>query len=178
MGAHRLSDPRCQALARDRCTTKAIDALLATLKQADDGTRLLNHPLTECLVLLTLLRSEINVAQAVLANMNVDVHGLAARLEGLLDQHDQAASRPEGHAADDLAHFRREAAATVRDLVERGKQEAAVLGHDYVGTEHLLLAIIRTNDSSLSPVLAHSGITYGAARHAVRKVLCSRPPVG
>jgi Clp amino terminal domain, pathogenicity island component len=63
--------------------------------------------------------------------------------------------------------------ATICDLVERGKREAATLGNDWVGTELLLLAIIQTADASLSSILAGAGVSVEAARRAIHKVLYS-----
>jgi ATP-dependent Clp protease ATP-binding subunit ClpA len=54
--------------------------------------------------------------------------------------------------------FAREA----RDVVERAQDEAAALGHDYIGTEHLLLGIAARG--GLPPSL---GLEHGALRAAV-----------
>jgi ATP-dependent Clp protease ATP-binding subunit ClpA len=169
----RLSDPTVQTLAKNRSTTKVIDVLLQVLQQAAEKTLLLNHPFTESMVLLTMIQSEINVAQAALKEMQVDLRRLEERLDRLLDQCDRCVFPPRGHVDDDLAHSYQEASATIWDLVERGKQEAAALRHDYVGTEHLLLAIIRAADLSLSSLLTDSGIMYEAAQKAILKLLYS-----
>lgn len=168
MGVH---SPSFQLLAKKRCTTKVIDVLLQVHRQARDGTLLLNHPFTESMILLIMLRSEINVAQSVLKTMEVDLRGLEERLDRLLDQCDRVVCRPQEQADEDLTHSYQEASATILDSIERGKQEAAIRKHDYVGTEHLLLAIIRAADASLSSILAEAGVTYEAAQNAIRKLL-------
>lgn len=171
--ARLFSDPSFQSLAVKRCTTKVIDVLLLVLQRAADRTRLLNHPFTESMTLSIMLRSEINVAQVALKEMEVDLESLEQRLDRLLDQCDRVACRSQEQVDEDLSHSYREVSATIWDLVERGKQEAAKLRHDYVGTEHLLLAIIRTADASLSSILAHSGITYEVAQEAILNILHS-----
>ena len=173
MDARWFSDPIFQSLVSKRCTTKVIDVLLQVLQQAADRTRLLNHPFTESLALLTLLRSEINVAQAALKEMQVDSEGLGRRLDRLLNRCDRVNYRSQEQVADDLAHSYQEVAATIWDLVERGKREAGTLGNDWVGTEHLLLAIIQTADACLSSILAGAGVSLEAARRAIHKVLYS-----
>jgi len=173
MDTRLFSDPTFDSLAEKRCTTKVIDVLLQVRQETADRTRLLNHPFIESMTLLTMLRSEINVAQAGLEEMEVDLRGLEKRLDRLLDRCDRVVFQCQEQVDEDLAHSRQEASATIRDLVERGKKEAAALRHDYVGTEHLLLAIIRTGDASLSSVLADSGITWEVAQNAILKVLYS-----
>ena len=178
MDARLFSDPFFQSLAEKRCTTKVIDVLLQVRREAADRTRLLNHPFTESMTLLTMLRSEINVAQAALGEMEVDLGGLKKQLDKLLDRCDRVVFRSQEEVDEDLAHSYQEASATIWDLVERGKKEAAALRHDYVGTEHLLLTIIRTADASLSSILADSGVTFAAAHNAIRKLLYSWPAMG
>jgi ATP-dependent Clp protease ATP-binding subunit ClpC len=173
MAAHMWSDPTVRLLAEKRCTTKVIDVLLQVRQEAADRTRLLNHPFTESLTLLTLLRSEINVAQAALKEIKVDLRVVEERLDKLLDRCDRVVFNSQEQVDDDHAHTYQEAWGTVLDLVERSKQEAAVMKHDYVGTEHLLLAIIRRANAFLSTILADLGVTYEAAQNAIRKLLYS-----
>jgi ATP-dependent Clp protease ATP-binding subunit ClpC len=171
--ARLFSDPTFQSLAKKRCTSKVVAVLLQVLRRAADGPRLLNHPLTESLILLTMIRSEINVAQGALKDMEVDLERLAKRLERLLEHCDRVVFVSQEQVADDLAPSHKEVSATIWDLIERGRQEAASLKHDYVGTEHLLLAIIRTADASLSSILADFGVTYERAQNAIVNILYS-----
>jgi ATP-dependent Clp protease ATP-binding subunit ClpC len=169
--ARLFSEPTFQALTEKRCTTTVIDVFLQVLQGAAGRARLLNHPFTESMTLLTMIRSEANVAQSALKDMKVDLVSLEQRLERLLEEPHRLVFRSQEQVDEDLAHSYQEASATIWDLVERGKQEAATLRHDYVGTEHLLLAIIRTADASLSPILAHSGVTYEMSRAAILNIL-------
>ncbi len=160
-------EPDSQSLADKRCTTKVIDVLLHVLQQAADPRRDLNHPLTECMTLLAMLRAELNVAQGVLARIAVDQETLEGRLNTLLAR----CERHAGGSEDVSTHSNREASATVWDLVERSSMEAASLKHEYVGSEHLLLAIVRGADAGLSAVLSASGITYEGCREAIVEIL-------
>jgi hypothetical protein len=112
MDARLFSDPFFQSLAEKRCTTKVIDVLLQVRQEAGDRTRLLNHPFAESLTLLTLLRSEINVAQAALKEMKVDSEGLGRRLDRLLDRCDRVVFRSQEQVDEDLAHSYQEVSAT------------------------------------------------------------------
>jgi ATP-dependent Clp protease ATP-binding subunit ClpC len=51
------------------------------------------------------------------------------------------------------------------------QEEARRLGHNFVGTEQILLGLIRTKDTIAATVLADSGITFDAARAEVEKTV-------
>ncbi|HPT53409.1 MAG TPA: ATP-dependent Clp protease ATP-binding subunit [Fervidobacterium sp.] len=51
------------------------------------------------------------------------------------------------------------------------QEEAKDLGHSYVGTEHLLLAILKLNDKPLSAVLEKYGLTYARVKNEVISIV-------
>jgi len=55
--------------------------------------------------------------------------------------------------------------------IELAVQEARSLGHHYIGTEHLLLGLLREEESLASQVLLKSGVTLEKARELVKQVL-------
>ena len=55
------------------------------------------------------------------------------------------------------------------DLITAARQEAARLGHDYIGSEHLLLALVQGSDPALNAVLSASSITPDALRERIEK---------
>jgi len=55
--------------------------------------------------------------------------------------------------------------------IELTVQEARSLGHHYIGTEHLLLGLLREEESLASQVLLKSGVTLEKARELVKQVL-------
>jgi ATP-dependent Clp protease ATP-binding subunit ClpC len=57
-----------------------------------------------------------------------------------------------------------------RHVVVRAKEEAALLGHGYIGTEHLMLALIHEESGAPAQVLAVRGVTLTAARNAVAEM--------
>ncbi|AUY49605.1 Clp protease N-terminal domain-containing protein [Streptomyces sp. CB01881] len=60
---------------------------------------------------------------------------------------------------------------SARRVVGRAGQEAAELRHGYVGTEHLLLAILAEPDDPAAAVLVDAGLDHETARRAVRRLL-------
>ena len=60
--------------------------------------------------------------------------------------------------------------ATAARAVALADLEAYQLGHDRVGTEHLLLGLL-TNDSDVSSMLSDAGVTLAAARNKVSEAV-------
>jgi ATP-dependent Clp protease ATP-binding subunit ClpA len=58
-----------------------------------------------------------------------------------------------------------------KHVLELASEEAKALLHSYVGTEHLLLAILREGEGVGADVLRQRGVTYDAARTQVAAVL-------
>jgi hypothetical protein len=56
-------------------------------------------------------------------------------------------------------------------FLDRATEEARQLEHGWVGTEHLLLAIVSGADSELSAVLSDCAVTHGAVKATVQRIL-------
>lgn len=70
----------------------------------------------------------------------------------------------------------------VKDVISYSREEALRLRHDYIGTEHLLLGLIREGDGVAIKILKDSGINIGAIRQSVEDAVkgssVSRVPIG
>ena len=62
-----------------------------------------------------------------------------------------------------------------RDVLVHAREEARDLGHDLLGTEHLLLGILAQDDGVAARALGRAGVTRLAVRDAVRKMIGSTP---
>lgn len=60
-----------------------------------------------------------------------------------------------------------------KDSIELAVEEARSLGHHYLGTEHLLLGLLREEEGLASEVLRKSGVTLDKAREVVRQLLAA-----
>jgi hypothetical protein len=58
-----------------------------------------------------------------------------------------------------------------RRIVVLAQEEARMLNHDYVGTEHILIALIREGGGTAAQALQSLGITEEAARQQVEEVV-------
>ena len=57
-----------------------------------------------------------------------------------------------------------------RRAVELAVQEAQDLGHPFVGTEHLLLGVVRVEETTISGVLKHLGADARSIREEIRRI--------
>lgn len=66
----------------------------------------------------------------------------------------------------------------VRDVISYSREEAIRLGHDYIGTEHLLLGIIREGEGIAVKILRNLGIELGPLKRIIEDTVrtSSGPP--
>jgi ATP-dependent Clp protease ATP-binding subunit ClpC len=58
-----------------------------------------------------------------------------------------------------------------KKVLELSLREALQLGHDYIGTEHILLGLIREGDGVAAQVLVNLGCDLNGTRHQVIRLL-------
>ena len=126
----------------ERFTERARQAVVL----AQDEARLLSHAYigTEHL-LLGLLREEEGLAARVLANLEVGLEDVRARVVDIV-------GRGESAAAGQIPFTPR-----AKEALERALREALDLGHDYIGTEHVLLGLARVDDGVAARILLDLG---------------------
>ena len=110
-------------------------------------------------LLLSILDQPAAMGTVVLASLGVDAAALHDRLERAVGQGGQPLDR-SGHIP---FHPR------AKQLLEFALREALQLGDAHIGTEHLLLAAIRVEDSPAAAALAQAGVRLDAARARVRE---------
>jgi len=116
-------------------------------------------------ILLGLIREGEGVAAAVLMNLNVDLDQVQERTE------EQVRKGKAGIQAGELPYTSR-----AKKVLEFAVAEARELNHSYVGTEHLLLGLLREEKGVAAQVLESLGVTLEAAREQTLKLLGTDMP--
>ena len=118
-------------------------------------------------ILLGLIREGEGVAAAVLMNLNVDLEQIHERIEE---------SVRKGKATIALGELPYTSRA--KKVLEYAMAEARELNHSYVGTEHLLLGLLREEKGIAAQVLNSLGVSLEEARAETLKLLGSdvNPP--
>jgi ClpA/ClpB-like protein len=83
----------------------------------------------------------------------------------------EAAMRPAGKKAP-RGHIAFEAAS--KEAIEQAVRAAADLGHDFVGTEHSLLGLMRVGESRAAQILRGLGFTVDGLQETIRTEVTSR----
>jgi ATP-dependent Clp protease ATP-binding subunit ClpC len=119
-------------------------------------------------ILLGLIREGEGVAAAVLNNLSVDLEEIQQKIEDTVKKGKAAqASGP------DLPYTSR-----AKKVLELAMGEARELNHSYVGTEHLLLGLLREEKGIAAQVLTDAGVNLEAARAETLRLLGTEMPPG
>src|SRR5216683_847898 len=119
-------------------------------------------------ILLGLIREGEGVAAAVLTNLNVDLEEIQQKIEETVKKGKAAAA-----AGPDLPYTSR-----AKKVLELAMSEARELNHSYVGTEHLLLGLLREEKGIAAQVLTDAGVNLEQARAETLRLLGSEMPSG
>src|SRR5580698_6427119 len=119
-------------------------------------------------ILLGLIREGEGVAAAVLTNLNVDLEEIQQKIEETVKKGKAAAA-----AGPDLPYTSR-----AKKVLELAMSEARELNHSYVGTEHLLLGLLREEKGIAAQVLTDAGVNLEAARTETLRLLGTEMPQG
>ena len=119
-------------------------------------------------ILLGLIREGEGVAAAVLQNLSVDLDDIQAKIE-------ETVKKGKGATATgpDLPYTSR-----AKKVLELAMAEARELNHSYVGTEHLLLGLLREEKGIAAQVLTDAGINLDEARKETLRLLGTELPQG
>ncbi len=127
---------------------------------AQEEARMLNHNYigTEH-ILLGLIHEGEGVAAKSLESMNISLEAVRHQVEEIIGQGQQA---PSGHIP-----FTPRA----KKVLELSLREALQLGHNYIGTEHILLGLIREGEGVAAQVLVKLGADLNRVRQTVIQLL-------
>jgi ATP-dependent Clp protease ATP-binding subunit ClpA len=135
----------------------------------------LTEATTGMLALLSMLRWERKVGRAALERMGVSLDALARELDAAIDEEGREARRPGGPRFETLPSGARavfvDTQTPRRPLLDQAEHEALSLGHNWVGTEHLLLAAVRQACPRLQDTLRRHAITYDGVRKVILDLL-------
>src|SRR3954471_24985051 len=127
---------------------------------AQEEARMLSHNYigTEH-ILLGLIHEGEGVAAKALESLDISLEAVRAQVEEIIGQGQQA---PSGHIP-----FTPRA----KKVLERSLREALQLGHNYIGTEHILLGLIREGEGVAAQVLQKLGADLSRVRQQVIQLL-------
>src|SRR5262245_45411490 len=111
-------------------------------------------------ILLGLVQEGSGVAANVLKNMNIDLKRIRAEIEKIVK------GNPTLVTQGNLPFTPR-----AKKVLELAMEEASNLGHNYIGTEHLLLGLIKENEGIAARVLLNLGVKLEEVREEILEFL-------
>jgi DNA repair exonuclease SbcCD ATPase subunit len=140
------------------------DRARRVVSRAQEEARMLNHDYigTEH-ILLGLIHEGEGVGAKALESLGVSLDAVRQQVEEIIGQGQQA---PSGHIP-----FTPRA----KKVLELSLREALQLGHNYIGTEHILLGLIREGDGVAAQVLVKLGADWNRVRQQVIQLLHGHP---
>jgi len=127
---------------------------------AQEEARLMNHSYigTEH-ILLGLVREEEGVAAKVLVNLGVHLSKVRSAVEFISGRGERSPAAETGLTP------------RAKRVIELAIDEARQMGHNYIGTEHLLLGLLREGEGVAAGVLDSLGVTLDKARSETIHIL-------
>ncbi|NNM66612.1 MAG: ATP-dependent Clp protease ATP-binding subunit [Spirochaetales bacterium] len=135
--------------------TQRAQRILTVLAQ-EEARRFHSDQLLPEHVILALLKDGEGIGYKALKSMNVDLVALQAEIEKAIPR------KPSGFVLGDVPPSKRG-----KKILEESANEARALGHEYIGTEHLLLAAVAETGSLVSMYLQNNAITLETLREVI-----------
>ena len=134
---------------------------------AEEEARMLDH---NCIgtehILLGLIHEGEGVAAKALESLGISLEAVRQQVEEIIGRGQQV---PSGHIP-----FTPRA----KKVLELSLREALQLGHNYIGTEHILLGLIREGDGVAAQVLVRLGADLNRVRQQVIQLISGQQPPG
>ncbi len=111
-------------------------------------------------ILLGLIREGEGVASAVLQNMGLGLDKIRLEIEKMVQP------GPAAVVSGDIPFTPR-----AKKVIELSMEEARSLGHNYIGTEHLLLGLLREGEGFAAQVLIELGLDLNKLRNEIMELL-------
>jgi ATP-dependent Clp protease ATP-binding subunit ClpA len=131
---------------------------------AQDEARLLDHNYigTEHL-LLGLIREEEGLASRVLHSLDITIEEVRAQVARIVGQGDEVTTGQIPFTP------------RAKKVLELALREALSIGHNYIGTEHILLGLVRENEGVAARILLDFGADAEKIRDEVLRMLKRQP---
>ena len=129
---------------------------------ANEQVQLFNHQYigTEH-IFLALVKEGGGTGAAVLKNLGVDIDKMLPEVEQMF--------KLKG-GKDAVAEGKIQQTQNAIKVIEYAIEEARNLNHDYIGTEHILLGLLRVSEGIASQVLTNLGVSIENARMEIEKL--------
>ena len=117
-------------------------------------------------ILLGLVREGSGIASRALQNLGIELSRVRSEVEKIIGKGDKGIVQGISYTP------------RAKKVIELAIEEGQNFGHNYVGTEHLLLGLVREGEGIAAQVLTNLGIDLKKARREVIQLLGGEPQIG
>src|SRR5438093_13234294 len=153
-------------MAKDRFDIFTERARRVLTYAHEEATRFNHNYMGTEHLLLGLIREGDGVAAHVLRNLDVELNRVRSQVEFIIGRGDRMIVGEVGLTP------------RATKVIELAVDEARRLGHHYVGTEHLLLGLVREGEGIAAGVLESLGVSLDKVRAEVTRILSQSMPQG
>ncbi|MDY6893184.1 MAG: ATP-dependent Clp protease ATP-binding subunit [Chloroflexota bacterium] len=114
-------------------------------------------------ILLGLVREEEGMAATILSNLGVGLSKVRAAVEFIIGRGEESTQTEVGLTP------------RAKKVIELAVDEARIMGHQYIGTEHILLGLLREGDGVAAGVLGSLGVTVERVHAEINRILSQGP---
>ncbi len=117
-------------------------------------------------ILLGLIREGEGIAARVLNSKGVSLEASRQQVEAVLGKGEQQVEQIMGYTP------------RTKTVIELSVEEARGMGHNYVGTEHLLLALLHEGEGVAAQLMLAAGLTYNGIKQEILAMMSDEGPKG
>ncbi len=132
-----------------------------------EASRLQNDHIGPEHILLALIKEGSGIALRILKEMGVNIFDLRKAIESSI-------AETSGSVVSSALELDNEAQESIRGAVE----ESRMFGHSYIGTEHLLLGILKVRESLAAQMLMNFGVDFIDAKRTIIQLFSKMPHQG
>ncbi|MEA4847679.1 MAG: ATP-dependent Clp protease ATP-binding subunit [Clostridiaceae bacterium] len=147
----------------DRFTERAQKVMVYSQEEA---IRLNHNYIGTEHILLGLVKEGEGIAAQILKNKGINFDMVRQQVEAAVGKGEQQIEQVIGYTP------------RTKTILELSVDEARILGQNYVGTEHLLLALIREGEGVAAQILMIMGLNFDSIRQEIIELLNSEGPKG
>ena len=129
----------------------------------EEALRLAHDYIGTVHLLLGLIKEGEGAAARILKNLNIDLYKLKEKIE-------KGAEQKEGEAMSGQVPLTKQA----EKVLKITYLEAKINNSNIIGTEHLLLSILKGEDNIAAQILGQLGVSYDAARDELKMILSKK----
>jgi ATP-dependent Clp protease ATP-binding subunit ClpC len=117
-------------------------------------------------ILLGLLMEGQGISAKILTSLNISIENIKKEVEDIIGIGNDPYQGVRGYTP------------RAKRVLELALEEARALGHNYIGTEHILLGLLREGEGVAAQILTNSGLDLTKTKEQVIKHLGEEAPVG